>query len=80
MPEAKATKPGYVNRNGQVVVRNIGLPGTDKDQSVYQLGWSECDHVCGANGSDIHLCLCPKWQGEPKVCPMRATRIEERTA
>jgi len=57
------TSIGYVNRNGQVVVRNTGLPGTDHGQSVYQLGCSLCGHVYGANGSDIHLRKCPKHQG-----------------
>jgi len=63
MPDAKTAQPGYVNRNRQVVVRNTGLPGTDHGQSVYQLGCSDCGHVYGANGSDIHLRLCPKCQG-----------------
>jgi Zn finger protein HypA/HybF involved in hydrogenase expression len=63
MPDAKTTQPGYVNRNRQVVIRNTGLPGTDYGQSVYQLGCSDCGHVYGANGSDIHLRLCPKCQG-----------------
>jgi endonuclease III len=53
---------GYVNRNGQVVVRNTCAPGTDKNQYVYQLACSHCGHIYGANGSDIHLRLCPKCQ------------------
>lgn len=57
------TSIGYVNRNGQVVVRNTGLPGTDHGQSVYQIGCSICGNVYGANGSDIHLRKCPKHQG-----------------
>ncbi|MGA3162064.1 MAG: hypothetical protein ABSC77_12680 [Terracidiphilus sp.] len=57
------TSIGYVNRNGQVVVRNTGLLGTDHGQSVYQLGCSLCGHVYGANGSDIHLRKCPEHQG-----------------
>jgi hypothetical protein len=57
------TCTGYVNRNGQVVVRNTRTPGTDKNQYVYQLGCSHCGHVYGANGSDIHLRLCPSCQG-----------------
>jgi hypothetical protein len=57
------TTPGFVNRNGQVVIRNTALPGTDHMQSVYQLGCSTCGHVYGANGSDIHLRLCPSCQG-----------------
>ncbi len=53
------TRRGYVNRNGQVVIRNTGLPGTDHAQLVYQLACSICGHVYGANGSDIHLRRCP---------------------
>jgi hypothetical protein len=62
MPEASTTQSCYVNRNGQVVIRNTGLPGTDHLQMVYQLGCSNCGHVYGANGSDIHLRRCPMCQ------------------
>ena len=58
-PAGYSTRPGYVNPRGQVVIRNTGLPGTDRGQSVYQLGCSLCGHVYGANGSDIHLRRCP---------------------
>lgn len=63
MPEPRTTQSGHVNRNGQVVIRNTALPGTDHSQTIYQLGCSECGHVYGANGSDIHLRLCPQCQG-----------------
>jgi hypothetical protein len=62
MPEPVTTKSGYVNRNGQVVIRSSGLPGSDHLQTVYQLGCSVCGHVYGANGTDIHLRLCPQCQ------------------
>jgi hypothetical protein len=58
-----STAPGYVNRGGQVVIRNTGLAGTDHGQSVYQLGCSFCGEVYGANGSDIFQRKCPKCQG-----------------
>lgn len=57
------TCTGYVNRNGQVVIRNTRLPGTDKNQYVYQLGCSHCGAVYGANGSDIHDRKCPNCDG-----------------
>lgn len=57
------TCTGYVNRNGQVVIRNTRLPGTDNNQYIYQLACSVCGAVYGANGSDIHLRLCPSCQG-----------------
>ena len=69
MLRAKTTQPGYLNRTGQVVVRNTGLPGTDKNQSIYQLGCSRCGHVYGANGSDIHERKCPNCQGGAKGLP-----------
>jgi hypothetical protein len=53
------TRRGYVNRNGQVVIRNTRLPGSERGQTVYQLGCSVCGHVYGANGSEIHVRRCP---------------------
>jgi hypothetical protein len=64
MSEVETTRPGYVNQpHSQVVIRNTGLPGNDKNQYVYQLGCSHCGHVYGANGSDIHERKCPMCQG-----------------
>ena len=64
------TSIGYVSRNGQVVIRNTGLPGTDHGQSVYQLGCLRCGHVYGANGADIHLRKCPSCQGGAPGLPL----------
>lgn len=61
-PATKTTRPGYVNPNGQVVIRDTGLPGTDHGQTIYQLGCNPCGHVYGANGSDIFERKCPKCQ------------------
>lgn len=47
------TQVGFVNRNGQVVIRNTGEPGTDFGATVYQLGCSICGETYGANGGDI---------------------------
>ena len=47
---AKTTTPGYVNRNGQVVVRDTGLPGTDYGARIYVLRCPECKYEYGANG------------------------------
>jgi hypothetical protein len=45
MTDAKQTTAvGFVNRNGQVVIRNTGKPGTDHGQSIYQLACSERSH------------------------------------
>ncbi len=53
------TIPGYINRNGQVVIGPTGLPGTDHNQKVYHLRCSGCGLNYGANGSDIHQRRCP---------------------
>jgi hypothetical protein len=65
------TKTGYVNPNGQVVIRDTGSPGTDKFQRIYQLACSKCGHNYGANGSDCHLRLCPKCQAGAEGLPLR---------
>ena len=57
------TKPGYRNRNGQVVVSRTELPGTDNNQYVYLMRCTHCDHEYGANGSDIFQRKCPRHQG-----------------
>ncbi len=61
-PKTKTTLPGFINRHGQITVRNTGAPGTDKNQFIYQLACSNCGHVYGANGSDIHERKCPVCQ------------------
>ncbi len=69
---SKTTVAGYVNRNGQKVVRKTDRPGNDHNQFTYEM---ECTRTgCrgrhdgtpfryGANGSDLHLRLCPACQG-----------------
>jgi hypothetical protein len=56
------TAVGFRNKNGQLVVRNTGKPGTDHLQYIYQLACSKCGHNYGANGSDIHERKCPACQ------------------
>lgn len=56
------TAEGFVNRNGQRVVRATGLPGTDHGQRIYVLACSSCDFEYGANGSDIFQRKCPRCQ------------------
>ena len=57
------TAIGYGNPNGQAVVRATDLPGTDHGQKIYVLRCHQCGAEYGANGSDIHLRLCPECQG-----------------
>ena len=64
------TAIGYVNRNGQEVIRATGLLGTDHLQRVYVLRCRECGCVYGANGSDIWERRCPKHQGGKPGLPI----------
>lgn len=57
------TEVGYHNRNGQINIRPLGIPGTDHGQSLYQLACTHCGTNYAANGSDIHLRKCPLCQG-----------------
>jgi hypothetical protein len=57
------TAIGFVNKHGQIVVRNTGQPGTDHSQYIYQLACTKCGRNYGANGSDIHERKCPECQG-----------------
>lgn len=57
------TAPGYLNRNGQEVLRRTDLRGSDHGQSVYVLLCQKCGHEYGANGSDIFQRRCPRCQG-----------------
>ena len=65
MASKGSTEPGYVNRNGQI---NLGRTnprrrGSDHLQYVYVMHCPVCVYNYGANGSDIHLRLCPNhWQ------------------
>lgn len=68
MPRARkrttsTTQIGYVNRNGQEVVRATDLPGTDHMQKIYVLRCRADGYEYGANGTDIHLRKCPRHQG-----------------
>jgi hypothetical protein len=62
MPRSRAnkgtTRVGYKSPRGQTVVRKTDLPGSDHNQVVYVLRCQN-GHEYGANGSDIHLRVCP---------------------
>lgn len=55
----KTTHPGYVNRNGQKVIRRTDVPGNDHMQMTYVLQCRKCGNEYGANGSDIWQRRCP---------------------
>ena len=59
----RTTDTGFLNTNGQLVVRATELPGTDNLQRIYLLRCSNCGNEYGANGSDIHERKCPSCQG-----------------
>lgn len=59
----RTTETGYVNRHGQVVVRNTGSKGTDHVHYVYQLACSKCGQNYGAKGPDIFERRCPFCDG-----------------
>lgn len=59
---APTTAPGYINKNGQKVLRKTDKPGNDHNQRVYVLSCGECRQDYGANGSDIWLRRCPACQ------------------
>ncbi len=68
--EASTTTPGFVNRNGQEVVRATGLPGTDHQQRVYELLCHHCGHRYGSNGSDNFQRKCPECQDGASGLPV----------
>jgi len=70
-PAKGTTEAGFTNPNGQLVVRNTGLLGTDHLQYVYELECTLCDTHYGANGSDIHGRRCPNCQGGTLGLPLQ---------
>jgi hypothetical protein len=60
--ETRSTTPGFVNANGQEVVRKTELPGNLPGQKVYVLRCETCKSSYGANGCDIHIRRCPSCQ------------------
>ena len=60
---ADTTQVGYINRNGQEVVRPTGKPDTDHGQYVYVLRCRTCGQEYGVNGSDIFRRRCPAHDG-----------------
>lgn len=60
---AFSTTTGFENSSGQVVLGATDRAGTDHGQSIYVLSCRRCDHVYGANGSDIARRRCPRCGG-----------------
>jgi hypothetical protein len=62
-PMKRTTDPGYVNTNGQRVIRKTSKRGDDRNQWVYVMRCSKCANEYGVNGSDIWQRKCPKCGG-----------------
>ncbi|QBR38457.1 hypothetical protein ETW23_14185 [Leisingera sp. NJS201] len=60
---AKTTRPGFINRNNQEVLRKTDLPGNDHNQVVYIIQCRRCGERYGVNGSDIFQRRCPTCAG-----------------
>jgi hypothetical protein len=60
----ETTTIGYVNRNNQHCCGHRGVPGTDHGQLAYRMECLQpkCDHVYGANGTDVFQRKCPSCQ------------------
>ena len=74
---AESCQPGYINRNGQEVIRKVGASPNHEGQGNYELKCSECrdvpkckhlrahgcNHHYGSNGDDNWQRKCPGCQG-----------------
>jgi hypothetical protein len=69
MPEAKRTKPGYLNRNGQIN-RPQHRTAREPTEPIRLPTWLLRLRLhLRANDSEIHLRLCPKCPGGAKGLP-----------
>ena len=60
------TRIGFVNRNGQELVRRTEKQGTDYPQYVYVLKCQHCGNEYGATGQGVQGRRCPRCQdGRP---------------
>lgn len=64
------TRPGFVNRNSQEVLRATELRGSDHNSRTYVLRCQRCEHEYGANGTDIFQRRCPHCQGGAPGSPL----------
>lgn len=65
---SNTARPGYVNRNRQLVLHRTEERGNDHNQYVYKMRCKSCEQEFGANGSDIWQRRCPSCGGgAPKL-------------
>ena len=57
----RMTRIGYVNADGQEVVRKTAREGT-ASQRVFVVRCRVCAHEYGAYGCDLDICRCPACQ------------------
>ena len=63
-----SVKIGKINRMGQLCCGTREIEGNDYNQYAYKVCCTHCEHVYGANGSDMHERKCPRCQGgEPGI-------------
>jgi hypothetical protein len=66
--DGETTRVGYKNRNGQINIGPLNLPGTDHNQMLYRMRCGHCMMDYAANGSDIFQRRCPHCQdGAPST-------------
>lgn len=65
---AKTTRPSFIKRNNQKVLRKTHLPGND--QVVYIIQCQLCGKCYSANGSDIFQRRCPACGGGREGLPI----------
>ena len=66
--KGESVKVGKINRRGQQCCGTRRKKGTDHNQYAYKVCYTHCEHIYGANGSDMHERKCPKCQGgEPGI-------------
>ena len=56
--EGKWVKMGRVNPNHQECLGTCGVDGVDFSNKSYRMIYQKCNHVYGANGSDVHERHC----------------------
>ena len=64
------TSIGFLNREGQQVIRKTEREGGMLGQRVFILHCTVCDHEYGTDGCDIYDRLCPKCQDGPPGLPV----------
>ena len=57
--ECEATRPGHINKNGQISVRNTGILRGYEKQKIYQIACSKCGLNYGTSEYEILKCKCP---------------------